>query len=180
MPAAIRMPAFADLRAHSFPGFPPPVRWIDGAPHTGQHLAHKAGRSYLIHVHRVESEWHEAAVARLVALGEGAERCALPVFCVTEFMRVVTHKRVFNPPSTVEQAADFIDTVVASPSCEIARPGAGFLEWLLTTAREADSHGNLMFDAQIAAVCREHGIERVLTNDSDFERFGALQVQRLA
>lgn len=119
-------------------------------------------------------------MARLVALGEGTERWALPVFCVTEFMRVVTHKRVFNPPSTVEQAADFIESVVASPSCEIVQPSAGFLEWLLATAREADSHGNLMFDAQIAAVCREHGIERILTDVSDFERFSALHVQRLA
>ena len=81
----------------------------------------------LIYAHRVESEWHQAAVARLVALGEGTERWALPVFCVTEFMRVVTHKRVFNPPSTVEQAADFIESAVASPSCEIVQPGAGFL-----------------------------------------------------
>jgi len=119
-------------------------------------------------------------VARLVALGEGAERWALPVFCVTEFMRAVPHKRVFNPPSTVEQAEDFVEMVVASPSCEIVQPGAGFLGWLLTTAREADSHGNLMFEAQIAAVCREHGIEGNLTNDGDFNRFGALHVQRLA
>ena len=119
-------------------------------------------------------------MARLVALGEGAERWALPVFCVTEFMRVVTQERVFNPLSSVEQAADFVETVVASPSCEIVQPGAGFLGWLLTTAREADSHGNLMFEAQIAAVRREHGIEGILTNDSDFERFSALHVQRLA
>jgi len=133
----------------------------------------------LIYAHRIESERHEAAAARLVALGEGVERWALPVFCVTEFMRVVTHRRVFNPPSTVAQAADFIEAVVASPSCEIVQPGAEFMAWLLATAREADSQGNLMFDAQIAAVCREHGIERILTNDSDFERFGALHVQRL-
>ena len=61
----------------------------------------------LTYAHRVESEWHEAA-ARLVTLGEGVERWALPVFCVIEFVRVVTHKRMFNPPSTVAQAADFI------------------------------------------------------------------------
>ena len=101
------------------------------------------------------------------------------MFCVTEFLRVVTRKRVFNPPSPVAQAADFIEAVVASPGCEVVQPGAEFMAWLLTTAREADSHGNLMFDAQIAAVCREHGIDGFLTNDSDFQRFDALQVQRL-
>ncbi len=133
----------------------------------------------LIYAHRTESEWHEAAASRLVALGEGVERWALPVFCVMEFMRVVTHRRVFNPPSTVAQATEFIEAVTASPSCEVVQPGAEFLRWLLATAREADSHGNLMFDAQIAAVCREHGIDGILTNDSDFARFDALHVHRL-
>ena len=41
----------------------------------------------LTYAHRVESEWHGEAAARLVALGEGVERWALPVFCITEFMR---------------------------------------------------------------------------------------------
>ena len=90
-----------------------------------------ADTNILIYAHRIESEWHEAAAARLVALSEGVERWALPVFCVTEIMRVVTHRRVFNPPSTVAQAADFIEAVVASPSCEVVRPGAEFMAPLL-------------------------------------------------
>lgn len=53
------------------------------------------------------------------------------------------------------------------------------LQRLLATARVADLHGNLMFDAQIAVVCQEHGIDSILTNDSDFSRFEALQVHRL-
>lgn len=51
------------------------------------------------------------------------------------------------------------------------RPGPGFLELLVETARQANACGNLMFDAQIAALCLEHGIDTVLTNDRDFSRF---------
>ena len=133
----------------------------------------------LIYAHRGETEWHDAAASRLVALAEGAERWGLPVFCVTEFMRVVTHARVFNPPSSVSQAAAFVTSVAAAPSCEVVRPGPGFLELLMDTARQADAHGNLIFDAQIAALCLEQGIDTVLTNDREFERFGALRVQSL-
>ena len=133
----------------------------------------------LIYAHRGETELHDAAASRLTALAEGVERWALPVFCVTEFMRVVTHRRVFKPPSTVEQAAAFIEGITSAPVCEVVQPGPEFLQRLLETAREADSHGNLMFDAQIAAVCREHGIDGILTNDSDFARFDALNVHRL-
>ena len=36
-----------------------------------------------------------------------------------------------------------------------------------------------MLNAQIVAVCREHGIDRILTNDRDFMCFGTLRVHRL-
>jgi predicted nucleic acid-binding protein len=37
-----------------------------------------------------------------------------------------------------------------------------------------------VFDAQIAAVCREHGFDRLLTEDRDFNRFAFLEVVTLA
>ena len=130
----------------------------------------------LIYAHRLETEFHAAATVELVRLAEGTEPWALPVFCLTEFLRVVTHRRVFNPPSTISQAMDFIDGIVAAPTCHVALPGAEFLRHLETTVRRADARGNLMFDAQIAALCREHGIAEILTNDRDFERFDELRV----
>ena len=92
----------------------------------------------LIYAHRGETELHGAAASRLVALAEGAERWALPVFCVTEFMRVVTHRRVFSPPSTVAQATAFIESIADAPSCEVVRPGPEFLKLLIAVARQAD------------------------------------------
>ncbi len=133
----------------------------------------------LIYAHRGETAWHEAAQARLVGLAEGRARWGLPVFCVAEFMRVVTHGRVFNPPSSLSQAAAFIENLVAAPTCEVVRPGAAFLDLLMDTARQSDARGNLMFDAQIAALCQEHGIDTVLTNDRDFGRFDGLRVETL-
>ncbi len=133
----------------------------------------------LIYAHRRGTDLNAVATAELVRLAEGTEPWALPVFCLIEFMRVVTHRRVFNPPSTVPQAMDFINGIVAAPTCHVALPGAGFLLQLETTVRQADARGNLMFDAQIAALCREHGIAALLTNDRDFERFDKLQVRYL-
>ena len=133
----------------------------------------------LIYAHRGETALHEAAASRLVALAEGADRWAIPIFCVAEFLRVVTHRRVFNPPSTVAQGIAFIECIVAAPSCELVLPGAEFFERFLAAARDADAQGNLMFDAQIAALCREHGIASILSNDRDFGRFEPLRLLRL-
>ena len=134
----------------------------------------------LIYAHRAELELHEAAVERLVVLAEGDEPWALPVFCVTEFLRVVTHRRVFNPPSTVSEALDFLNDILGSPSCTIANPEAAFMGRLDQVIRETDARGNLVFDAQVAALCREHGVSTILTNDRDFERFKPLQADYLS
>ena len=40
--------------------------------------------------------------------------------------------------------------------------------------------GNLAFDAQIAAVCLEHGATTLLTEDRDFTRFAGITVLPLA
>ena len=133
----------------------------------------------LIYAHRRETEFNAVATAELVRLAEGTEPWAVPVFCLTEFMRVVTHRRVFNPPSTISQAMDFINGIVDAPTCRVALPGADFLGHLESTVRKADARGNLMFDAQIAALCREHGIAAILTNDRDFERFERVQIRYL-
>ncbi|MDE0692590.1 MAG: PIN domain-containing protein [Gammaproteobacteria bacterium] len=133
----------------------------------------------LVYAHRAEMDLHASAADRLTALAEGDERWALPVFCVTEFLRVVTHPRVFNPPSTVTEALGFIDELLASPTCEVVCPEAGFLDRLGAVIRESDARGNLVFDAQIAALCGQHGIPSILTNDHDFERFPQLNVSYL-
>ena len=134
----------------------------------------------LIYAHRAEAELHEVAAERLVTLAEGDDPWVLPVFCATEFLRVVTHRRVFNPPSTVSEALDFLNNVLASPSCTLANPETAFMSRLDAVVRETDARGNLVFDAQVAALCREHGISTILTNDRDFERFRPLQADYLA
>ena len=125
----------------------------------------------LIYAHRAETDLHESAAQHLIELAQGVEPWGLPVFCLAEFCRVVTHRRVFNPPSTLHQAFGFLADVVDSPTCRLLRPAMGFLELLGETARRADARGNLMFDAQLAALCAQHGIGSILTNDRDFARF---------
>ena len=133
----------------------------------------------LIYAHRAETDLHAVASRDLIALAEGPARWGLPVFCIAEFLRVVTHRRVFNPPSTLSQATGFLDNLVASPSCRIVRPGTEFTRLLVETVVAAGAKGNLVFDAQIVALCREHGIATILTNDRDFDRFRDLRIQYL-
>jgi predicted nucleic acid-binding protein len=53
------------------------------------------------------------------------------------------------------------------------------MELFKEAARAADARGNLAFDAQIAAVCREQGVSRLLTADRDFARFSGIHLVTL-
>lgn len=133
----------------------------------------------LIYAHRAETDHHAAAAAELTRIATSAQPWALPNPCIAEFVRVVTHRRRFHPPSTLPQAFGFLEGVMASPGCVLLRPGSDFARRLRATAERADARGHLIFDAQIAALCEEHGISTILTADRDFLRFPGLEVRLL-
>jgi uncharacterized protein len=115
-----------------------------------------------------------------VILPAGRSRGAVPVFCLREFLRVVTHPRLFDPPSTLDQALAAMDAIVQCRSARIVSPTEGYLALLAECLRHAEARGNLVFDAQIVALCSEHGIERLLTADRDFARFAGLTIVPLS
>ena len=133
----------------------------------------------LVYAHREESPQHARALARLRQLAEGAQTWALPVFSLGEFVRVVTHPAVYHPPSTVDEATEALEGLLASPSVLVLTPAEGYWQLLKEALGEARATGNLVFDAQIVAVCREHGVRALLTEDRDFHRFGAFTVEHL-
>ena len=134
----------------------------------------------LVYAHRASNPYHDSALSWLRHLAEGSQAWALPVFCLGEFVRVVTHPRVLDPPSTLGQAFAALDGLLASPSLRLLVPGSAFTDHFRAIAIEADARGNLSFDAQIAALCKEHGATALLTEDRDFRRFTGLKTLSLA
>jgi uncharacterized protein len=128
----------------------------------------------LVAAHRLEAPKHDRALHWLRSLSQGAEPWGVPVSCLSEFVRVVTHRSVFDPPSTIAQAVDAMDALLESPTVRILTPSGGHWSLVRASIVAGNATGNLVFDAQIAAVCREHGVERLLSEDRDFRRFPGL------
>ena len=134
----------------------------------------------LVYAHRAECPLHKRAKRRLTSLVETEHFFGLPAPCLAEFIRVVTHPVIFSPPSTLEQAFAVIDGLLASPTARLLVPTAEHANTLREVAIAADARGNLVFDAQIAAICLENGVRRLLTADQDFKRFAPiLEVEAL-
>jgi len=96
---------------------------------------------------------------------------------VYEFLRVVTHPRVFRRPWSGAAAWQFINAVLAAPALSLLTHTPHHAEVAAATVAELPTlRGNLLHDAHTAVLMREHGIRTIYTRDSDFHRFPFLEV----
>ena len=94
----------------------------------------------LVHAHRQNSPEHDAAHACVVALAESPCRWAIPVFCIGEFVRVITHPRLFHAPHSAEEACEAVSKLLASSSVTVLCPGTENPALLTEAIHEADGH----------------------------------------
>ncbi|MEW6747955.1 MAG: TA system VapC family ribonuclease toxin [Planctomycetota bacterium] len=133
----------------------------------------------LVYAHRRDVPQHRAASSRLRKLAEGGTLWAIPIFCLGEFVRVVTHPRLFELPHSAGEARTAVENLVASPSLRVLLPGERFLSLSVQAIEEANAIGNLVCDALIVASCREAGVDILITEDRDFDRFRNFPTERL-
>jgi len=129
----------------------------------------------LVYAEVKPSPFHSPAQELLRRLAGGSEPWAIPWPCVYEFLRVVTHPRVYHPPVPLEVAREDLAAILASPSLRLLSETdrhSAILDGLLD---QSAASGNLIHDAHIAALCLEHGISELWTADSDFSRFATLR-----
>lgn len=130
----------------------------------------------LVYAHRRESPRHAAAVERLKELAGAPRPVAIPWTVVYQFLRVVTHARVFDPPSSLDMAWRFCEDVFSFPGAMLLAETERHAEVLGGLLAEVSPRGNLVHDAHIAAVMLEHGVRDILTTDADFRRFPGIRV----
>lgn len=130
----------------------------------------------LVYAHRRESPYFIAASASVRSLAEGRRPWAIPWPCAHEFLVVVTHPRIYAPPTPIDAALDQVDAWMASPS--LAMLGETPTYWPVARTQVLGGHitGPRMHDAHVAALCITHGVRELWTSDRDFSRFPELKV----
>jgi uncharacterized protein len=124
----------------------------------------------LVYAHRKDSEWNAIAYAKLASLAAGTATWAIPWPCVHEFYSIVTHPRIFAPPSSVEQALDQVAAWMECPSLVLIAEEGEYWPALRALVSKAKLRGPAVHDARIAALCRLHGVHELWTADRDFSR----------
>lgn len=131
----------------------------------------------LVHAHRRDSPFHAAARQAVKDLAEGPAAWGIPWTCLHEFHGIVTHPRIYTPPSTPAQSVSQIDSWLESPTVQLLSENDLHWKELRDMLVKARVQGPLVHDARIAAICLSHGVHELWSADRDFSRFPKLRLR---
>jgi len=131
----------------------------------------------LVYAHREESPFHEKAFACITDLAEGRASWAIPWPCIHEFFSIVTHPRIYDPPSPIPSAVDQIDAWLESPTLALLSEAPDYWVIIRPMVNSSQISGPMIHDARIAALCIQNGVTELWTADRDFGRFRELKTR---
>lgn len=121
--------------------------------------------------HRLCRDWLEKALA-------DDEMLALSELVLSGLLRVLTHPKVFSPPTPLPDAIAFTRALLSHPRVAPIRPGAGHWRIFAQLCERSHATGNRIPDAFHAALAIEHGCEWV-TLDRGFSALPGLSLRNL-
>ena len=106
---------------------------------------------------------------------EGVFYLAWPT--VMSYLRMATHPALFDHPLSSDEAVANIESLLDAPQVRLLTEEEGFWDIYRGITAEVPTRGNLVPDAHLAALLRQHGVKTFYTRDRDFLKFTFLDVR---
>lgn len=129
----------------------------------------------LVYAHREEFGVHDKAKKLLNKIAQSYDPWVLLWPCIYEFIRIITHPKLFHPPTPVDLGLEAVKSLHNACTAILGETKQHH-KWFMSIISETKCKGNHVFDAHIAALMREHGIDEIITSDKDFYQFSWIKV----
>ena len=126
-----------------------------------------------VYAHREDAPRHNLFKSFVENLLNNNNPYGVSTLVMSGFLRVVTHPKVFVPPTPLEIALQFADKITYHSDAVIVSPGSRHWDIFVDLCRNVDAKGNLVPDAYLAALAIESG-NTWITTDRDYSRFSGL------
>jgi len=123
------------------------------------------------------SPFAQRASEFLAELAAGRELFCIAWTTIMSYLRLSTHSSIFSHPLSPEEAMRNVESLLRLPHVRVLAEEEGFWDLYREVARSLPVRGNLVPDAHLATLMRQHGVTTLYTNDSDFRKFDFLQVR---
>jgi uncharacterized protein len=93
------------------------------------------------------------------------------------YLRIATHPSIFAQPLGAPEAEANVQSLIGLPQTRVLHEEDGFWDIYREVTRPAPARGNMVPDAHLASVLRQHGVRVLYTNDADFRKFTFLETR---
>ncbi len=128
----------------------------------------------LVYAFREDAPDHPLYREWLHRMVQSDEAYAVSDQVLASFLRIVTHPRIFHPPTPIESALEFTSAFRQQPNSVAISAASRHWQIFARLCLESAARGNLVPDAWLAALAIESGCE-FITTDRDYSRFAGLR-----
>lgn len=119
----------------------------------------------------------DAARAFLEHCAAGPEVMCLGWVTVMSYLRLATHPKLNPQPLSHASAVANVEALLSLPHVRVLSEGDSFWAHYRALTDHVPTRANLVPDAHLAALLREHGVKVLYTHDRDFRKFDFLEVR---
>jgi len=131
----------------------------------------------LLYASDASSPVHAPARLFLEHAAAGGDLLCLGWPTVMSYLRIATHHGIFSTPLAPEEALRNVEGLASLPHVRLLAEEQGFLAVYREVAGAFPVRGNLVPDAHLAALLKQHGVRTLYTRDGDFRKFLFLDVR---
>ena len=140
-------------------------------------MSYALDANILLYASDESSPKHPRARNFLTECAAGSEIMYFAWLTLSAYLRVSTHPRIFAQPLAPDIAMANIEALLALPHVRVLSEEDGFWNHFRHTTQSMPVRGNLVPDAHLVALLRQHGVRVLYTNDADFKKFDAVEVR---
>ncbi len=131
----------------------------------------------LLHASDETSPHARQANAFLARRTMAREVCCLAWTTVMSYLRLATHTGVFSQPLSPQEAMANIEALLRLPQVRLLAEEEGFWDVYRSVTGKMPVRANLVPDAHLAALLRQHGVTTLYTDNRDFLKFEFLRIR---
>ncbi len=130
----------------------------------------------LLYASDTESRWHPGAKSFLLERAKDPDLFCISWLTLMGYQRMATHPGIFASPLTPTRAWENVRSILGLPRVQVVNEESSFADDYESAASAFPVRGNLVPDAHLAVILQEHGVKRLYSTDTDFRKFGFLEV----
>jgi toxin-antitoxin system PIN domain toxin len=131
----------------------------------------------LLYASDESSSWHDAASDFLRRWSSGPDLVYLFWPTAMAYLRIATHPRIFTHPLDPDVAQANVESLLALRHVRTGSEDESFWDTWRVSTDGVVVRGNLVPDAHLVVLMRQHGATDIWTKDTDFRKFEGIRVR---